>query len=222
MKSKKYILFDLDGTLTDPQEGITNSIKYALKHYGIVENDYNVLLSFIGPPLVDCFCEKYGFDKETAFDAVLKYREYFIEQKGMFENKVFDGTVELLESLKRNGVKCILVTSKPEPQAIEILKHFGLFKYFYDVCGASNDEKRSKKNDVLEFAINKNNIKISDAVMVGDRMFDISAANQFSMDSIGVTFGFGSRKELETAGATEIVTSMSELIGILCDTEGVK
>lgn len=215
MKNKKYILFDLDGTLTDPQEGITNSIKYALKHYGIEENDYSVLLSFIGPPLVDSFCEHYGFDRNKAFEAVLKYREYFIEQKGMFENKVFDGTQKLLSMLCEAEKRCVLVTSKPEPQAIEILKHFDLYKYFYDVCGASDDEKRSKKIDVLNFAIGKNDIIINEAVMIGDRSFDVNAADSINMDSIGVTFGFGSREELEDAGATMIAESMEELGSIL-------
>ena len=122
MKDKEFILFDLDGTLTDPQEGITNSVKYALEFYGIKENNYNLLLSFIGPPLVDSFCQVYGFSKEKAFEAVLKYREYFIDKKGMFENKVFDGAQALLNNIKSAGKKNVLVTSKPEEQAIEISK----------------------------------------------------------------------------------------------------
>lgn len=215
MTNKEFILFDLDGTLTDPQEGITNSVKYALEFYGIKENDYEVLLSFIGPPLVDSFCKVYGFDKEKAFEAVLKYREYFICKKGMFENKVFDGAAELLNDVKNAGKKSVVVTSKPEEQAIEILKHFDLYKYFYDVCGATTDETRSKKIDVLKFAIEKNNIDIKDAVMIGDRMFDVGAASELGMDSIGVTFGFGSRKELKDSGATYIAESMAELKNII-------
>ncbi len=217
MKNKEFILFDLDGTLTDPQEGITNSVKYALKHYGIEENDYKLLLSFIGPPLVDSFCEVYGFSKEKAFEAVLKYREYFIDKKGMFENRVFDGTQVLLDNVKKAKKKNILVTSKPEEQAIDILKYFDLYKYFYDICGATTDEKRSKKIDVLKFAVEKNRIDINKAVMIGDRMFDVGAANEIGMDSIGVTFGFGSRKELENEGATCIAESIKELEGIILD-----
>ena len=214
MKNKSFVLFDLDGTLTDPQEGITNSIKYALSHYGIEANDYSVLLSFIGPPLVDSFCEHYGFSEEKAFEAVLKYREYFIGKKGIFENKVFDGVYELLQSLNEAGKKCILVTSKPETQAVEILKHFDLKKYFYDVCGASFDEKLSKKTDILKFAVGKNNIDTGKAVMVGDRKFDIEAAKCIKMSSVGVSFGFGSREELENAGADIIADSVEELKNI--------
>lgn len=214
MKEKNIILFDLDGTLTDPQIGITNSVKYALKYYGIEENNYERLLTFIGPPLVDSFMEYYGFDSDKAFEAVLKYREYFLD-KGIYENSLFDGADKLLNALRERGKKVILVTSKPESMAIEVLNYFDIYKYFDDVCGATMDEKLSEKSDVLNFAVDKNNISKKDAVMIGDRKFDITAAKQAGISSVGVLFGFGNLKELSDAGADEIVETMEELYNLL-------
>lgn len=211
---KKYMLFDLDGTLTDPQEGITNSIKYALEYYKIQEKSYDRLLSFIGPPLMESFEKYYGFTKEKAFEAVLKYREYFNE-KGMFENRLIDGIEDVLKKLCALGKTNIVVTSKPEVMAVEILKHFKIDKYFKDICGATLDEKISKKVDVLKLALKKNNIDTNDAVMIGDRKFDVAAAKQLDILSVGVLFGFGSKKELGNAGADVIAGSVAELGKIL-------
>ena len=208
------MLFDLDGTLTDPQEGITNSIKYALEYYKIQEKSYDRLLSFIGPPLMESFEKYYGFTKEKAFEAVLKYREYFNE-KGMFENRLIDGIEDVLKKLCALGKTNIVVTSKPEVMAVEILKHFKIDKYFKDICGATLDEKISKKVDVLKLALKKNNIDTNDAVMIGDRKFDVAAAKQLDILSVGVLFGFGSKKELGNAGADVIAGSVAELGKIL-------
>lgn len=215
MTDKKYILFDLDGTLTDPQEGITNSIKYALEFYKIHETDYEKLLKFIGPPLVESFKENYGFDDKKAFEAVIKYREYFLD-KGMFENKIIENIDELLEKLYMDEKTNIIVTSKPESMAKDIARHFKIDKYFYDICGATLDEKLSKKIDILKMAVEKNAIDIKNAVMIGDREFDVLAAKHMNMNSIGVLFGFGSREELENAGADIIVESVDELYNVLC------
>ncbi len=214
MKDKKFILFDLDGTLTDPQRGITNSVKYALEYYGIKEDNYERLLTFIGPPLVDSFMEYYGFSKEKAFEAVLKYREYFLD-KGIYENVLFDGADRLLCDLKKSGKKVILVTSKPEAMAIEVLNYFNIYKYFDDVCGATMDEKLSEKTDVLNFATKKNSVVCSEAVMIGDRKFDINAAKQANISSIGVLFGFGSESEIGEAGADRTARTMNELYDLL-------
>lgn len=214
MKNKKFILFDLDGTLTDPQQGITNSIKYALDYYKIEENDYGKLLSFIGPPLVESFKNHYGFNDEKAFEAVVKYREYFLE-KGMFENKLTENAAELLKKLCDAKKTNIIVTSKPESMSKTIVSHFKIDKYFYDVCGATMDEKISKKIDVLKMAVEKNEINAEDAVMIGDREFDILAAKMLGMKSIGVLCGFGSRNELANAGADVICKNLNELEKIL-------
>ena len=209
------IIFDLDGTLTDPAIGITNSVMYALKKFGIEVDDRSELYKFIGPPLKDGFMDYYDFSERDALTAVEYYRENF-RVKGIFENEVYDGTVALLKKIKRSGKKIILATSKPEEFALIILKHFDLYKYFDLVCGATFDETRSEKPQVMEYAINNLNVTdISRCVMIGDRKYDIEGANHFGMDSIGVTYGYGSREELENEGATRIVDNINEIFDLI-------
>ncbi|WP_394922968.1 HAD family hydrolase [uncultured Robinsoniella sp.] len=213
---KKYLLFDLDGTLTDPQEGITNSVAYALSKYGIHVEDRTSLNKFIGPPLKDSFMEYYGFPKAQAEEAVWKYREYFNED-GIFENKVYPGIPKMLQRLKEQGKILIVATSKPTVYAKRILERFELIQYFEDVQGSEMDGSRTKKDEVIRYALEQN--KISDkaqAVMIGDREHDIIGACKCGLDSIGVLFGYGSRKELEDCGAGQIVDSVSMLEEILC------
>ena len=145
---KKYIFFDLDGTLTDSAEGITNSVEYALNHYGISVQDKSSLNVFVGPPLVDSFMKYYGFDHEKARKSVGIYREYF-ETKGMFENAVYPGIPELLGSLKKEGYKLYVATSKPEQYSVKIIEHFGLAEYFEMIGGADMGENRIHKGDPL-------------------------------------------------------------------------
>lgn len=212
---KTYILFDLDGTLTDPMIGITKSVQYALRFYGIEESNLNTLCPFIGPPLKDSFMKYYHFPESQAEEAIKKYREYF-SVTGIFENRVYDGIEELLKELKSCGKRLLVATSKPEEFAVQILEHFGLAQYFEYICGASMDEKRVKKGDVIAYAIEMAGIEdISLAVMVGDREHDIIGAKENGMDSIGVLFGYGSRKELEEAGAHLIGESVKELTKLL-------
>lgn len=211
----QYVLFDLDGTLTDPGLGITNSVMYALKKWGIEVKDRSELYPFIGPPLQESFETFYGFSKEKAAQSVEYYREYFRE-KGLFENEVYDGIEDLLKRLKDSGRTLILATSKPEEFAIRILKHFHLADYFTVLGGASMDGSRSQKADVISYALEKGKVKdLTKAVMVGDRKHDILGAKQVGMDSIGVLFGYGNQKELEDAGATYIAANVSELWNIL-------
>ncbi len=210
-----YIFFDLDGTLTDPVIGITNSVMYALKKFNIEVADRRELYRFIGPPLKDGFMNYYGFNEQDAIAAVEYYRENF-RVKGLFENEVYDGTVALLEKIEKAGKKIILATSKPEEFALIILKHFDLYKYFDLVCGATFDEKRSEKTQVMEYAINKLGVTdITRCVMIGDRKYDIEGANHFGMDSIGVTYGYGSREELENEDATHIVDNINEIFDLI-------
>ena len=211
----EYLLFDLDGTLTDPAEGITNSVAYALNKFGIEVEDKKTLYKFIGPPLVVAFSEYYGFSKEDSEKATAYYRETF-SVKGLFENRVYDGVYEMLEILKSKGKKIIIATSKPEEFTMRILKHFDLLKYFDFVAAATFDTSRNTKDKVIEYALN--NLKIEDlsqVVMIGDRHHDIDGARVNGIDSIGVLWGFGSRDELKTAGATYIAENMSNLFDIV-------
>lgn len=211
----KYILFDLDGTLTDPGIGITNSVMYALEKFGIEVKERASLYKFIGPPLLDSFQNFYGFTKEESELALKYYREYF-RPKGIYENHVYDGVEDLLRELKASGKKMIVATSKPEEFAVEILKHFNLYQYFDFVGGASMDEKRVKKSDVIAYALEKGDVTDLDAVvMIGDREHDVYGAKQIGVDSIGVLYGYGDYEELKQAGADYIVERPSEILKIV-------
>ena len=215
MKEYKYILFDLDGTLTDPAVGITTSVAYALKKFGIEVDDITTLNHFIGPPLLDSFMEDYGFSEEKARTAIEYYRERF-SVKGLYENVVYGGVTEMLEVLKKGGKEIILATSKPEPFAREILRHFGLDKYFLFIAGSNFDGTRTAKAEVIEYALE--NSCISDkslCVMIGDRKHDIIGAQKTGLDSIGVLYGYGSREELEAAGATYIAETVEDITKLI-------
>lgn len=208
------VLFDLDGTLTDPAEGITNSVAYALERYGIRVEDKKSLYSFIGPPLNDSFMQYYGFSPEKAMEAIGVYREYF-RDRGIFENEVYEGIPELLDRIKKSGRKIVLATSKPEEFAVRILEHFDLIGYFDVVAGASMDEKRNKKGDVIKYAMEKGGFSAEGAVMIGDREHDIFGAVENGLPSIGVLYGYGDRKELEAAGAAYIAEAVKDIFELL-------
>lgn len=210
----KVILFDLDGTLTDPGLGITNSVAYALRHYGIEPDSRESLYPFIGPPLADSFIRYYGFTPEKAMEAISVYREYF-RDKGLYENEVYEGVRELLENIKASGRKIVLATSKPEEFSVRILEHFDLMKYFDVVAGASMDEKRNKKGDVIAYAMEKGGFTNEDTVMIGDREHDIFGAKENGLDSIGVLYGYGDREELQNAGADYIAETVKDILKYL-------
>lgn len=211
----QFLLFDLDGTLTDPGLGITNSVRYALNKFHIEEPDRTALYRFIGPPLLDSFMEFYGFSREQSDLAIQYYREYF-KVKGLYENQVYDGIPELLTALKERGRTLLLATSKPEEYAVEILKHFHLDHYFDFVAGATMDGSRSKKADVIAHALDLGKIsRLSSAVMIGDREHDILGAGQMGLDSIGVLYGYGSEAELRAAGATYIAKDPAGLLSLI-------
>lgn len=215
MKNYQIVLFDLDGTLTDPGVGITNSVAYALKKYGIEVADKTQLYPFIGPPLIDSFEKYYGFSEEEAKHAVTLYREYFRE-KGIFENEVYDGIAPMLEHLKNSGKTLIVATSKPEIFARQILEHFQLDGCFRYIAGANLDGTRSKKNEVIEYALEACDVTDrSSAVMIGDRDYDIIGAQKTGLDSVGVLYGYGNRAELERAQATYIVKTVADLEQLL-------
>ena len=207
-----HIFFDLDGTLTDPGLGITNAVRYALERWGIRVDDRRALYPFIGPPLVDSFMRFYGFSAADARAAVDVYREYFAE-KGIFENEVYPGIPELLSRLKKAGLKLVMATSKPEPFALRIAEHFGLAKYFDCVAGAAMDETRTQKWEVVEYALSRCGVTDRAAVlMVGDREHDVLGAARCGIRTLGVLYGYGSREELESAGAVAVADSV-EAVG---------
>lgn len=212
----EYIFMDLDGTISDPKEGITKAVAHALSYYGIQVENLDTLEKFIGPPLLDSFQDFYGFSEERSREAIEKYREYFGSQ-GLFENVLYDGMKELLAAVVSHGKKIAIATSKPEVYTVQILKYFGIEHYFQFVAGSTLDGGRSKKRDVIRYALDSLKITADQAVMVGDRKHDVIGAKENGMCAVGVLYGYGDRKELETAGADCIVTDVEELKKKLID-----
>lgn len=204
---KQYILFDLDGTLTESAPGIINSLKYALDRLGVQDYDRAILNKFIGPPLAVSFEKFFGFKGEKCNNAIKIYREYFSE-KGLFENAVYPGVEDMLDTLKSAGLKLAVATSKPEVYARRILDKFGLSKYFEVICGIPLDNEHMTKAQVIARAINELGAANKQAaLMVGDRDYDVAGAHQNGIECLGVTYGYGSRAELEGAGAEYIAVS---------------
>ena len=231
----KKILFDLDGTLTNPKTGITKSVQYALAHFGIEEEADN-LTQFIGPPLIDSFMNFYGFSLEQAREGVTVYREYFAP-KGIFENDVYPGVPEMLAALKEKGAILAVASSKPELFVEQILEHFDLAKYFDVVVGSLLNETRTSKEEVLEEALRQLGVMSTDNLrqvgytkkdndivatmedddkkatiaMVGDRKFDIIGAKAHGLTAVGVSFGFAEPGELEAEEPDFIAETVEQL-----------
>lgn len=205
-----YILFDLDGTLTNPKEGITKGVAYALRHFGITVNDLDELTKFIGPPMHESFPEFCGFDEEKTTEAIATFREYY-NVYGWLENGPYDGIEELLEKLTLEGKTLLVATSKPEETAIRVLDHFGLAPYF-DVISGATPEDNSTKETVVREALRRAEITdLSRAVMVGDRKHDIIGAHKVGMEAIGVLYGFGDEAEHRAAAADYIANDVTAL-----------
>ena len=223
---KKYILLDLDGTLTDSSEGITKSVQYALEKMGITENDMAVLKRYIGPPLNESFTRFHGLSDEDSLKAVAYYRERYADT-GLYENKLFDGIKEFLAGLKKEGYIVALATCKPEIYVPTILKHFDIEQYF-DVAVGSELEggKRRHKDDVIEEVISQI-IKLkdipatdiydvkADAIMIGDRKDDVLGAKDAGIESIGLRYGFAEADELENAGSDYILENVEDILPFL-------
>lgn len=213
----KYALFDLDGTLTDPAPGITNCIMYALRKFGITPPPREELYKLIGPPLLYSFRESFGLSENDAELALSYYRERFSDV-GLFENEMYSGIKELLSDLFLSGTKVILATSKPDVYSKRILEHFDIDRYFYFLAANTLDESRPEKSDVIAYAMESCKINAPhEAVMVGDRKYDILGGKQFGLRTVGVSYGFGGREELEKAGADEIADTAEELHLILTE-----
>lgn len=214
----QYLLFDLDGTLTDPKIGITTCAQYALRHFGIEEPDLDKLEPFIGPPLLESFQGLYGFDEKKAKEAIRVYRERF-STVGLFENEIYLGIEKMLARLKQAGKKLAVASSKATVYINQILQHFKIEQYFDVIVGSELDGTRSKKEEVIEEALRQlcqmgktdNDI----AVMIGDRKFDILGARALGLASIGVSFGYAPPGELEEAQPDYIVGTVPELEELL-------
>lgn len=222
----KYLLFDLDGTLTDPKEGITTSVQYALRAFSIEEPDLDKLTPFIGPPLRESFMNFYGFGEEQAKEAVEKYREWF-RPKGVFQNRIYPGIKEMLEKLEENGKVLAVASSKPQIFVEQVLRHFEIYRYFRVIVGSELDGRRDAKEEVVAEALRqlkeagyrehgsqereKAGEPQGGAVMIGDRKFDIAGGKEHGLATVGVTFGYAQEGELEAAGADFIVHTVEEL-----------
>ncbi|MBQ7038097.1 MAG: DUF4080 domain-containing protein [Clostridia bacterium] len=212
-RKTRFLLFDLDGTLTDPALGITRSVQYALRHFGIEETNHEKLLSYIGPPLLDSF-KGYGLSDEEAREALRVYRVYFADI-GLYENEVYEGIRDFLQDAQRAGYGLIMATSKPEMYACRLMQHFGLTEYFACIAGSDMAETRADKSSVIRYALARVGVTdVSETVMIGDRKYDVEGARAFGMPSVAVTYGYGSREELEAAGADRIVDSVQQLYDI--------
>lgn len=209
----QYILFDLDGTLTNPKEGITRSVQYALKHYGIEEENLDNLVCFIGPPLQDSFQNYYGFSPEKSMEAVEKMRERY-RTVGLYENEIFPGIESLLRELKEQGKVLAVSTSKPTEFSLKILERFRILQYFDVVVGSNLDGTRTNKWEVIEETLKQLDIKpekYQKVLMIGDRKHDVEGAKRFAIDCGGVYYGFAPEGELEEAGALFTVKTVEEL-----------
>lgn len=215
----QYVLFDLDGTLTDPKVGITKGVQYALKYLGIEENNLDKLEPFIGPPLTDSFHEFYGMNEEDCQTAVVKYREYY-SKTGVKENEIYPGMKEMLSNLKEKGIVLLTASSKPEDYVHIILNHFDIEQYFDMVVGSTKDGSRSTKIEVMEEAFRRlrehakrcgKQVDLKSVLMVGDRKFDIEGANHFEIDSAAVTYGYAPEGELIASNPTYLADSVLQL-----------
>lgn len=226
----QYILFDLDGTLTDPKPGITGCVQYALHEMGIEEPDLDRLEIFIGPPLMDSFMEFYGMERQMAERAVEKYRERFAVT-GIYENELYPGMKEMLAALKEAGCHLAVASSKPEPFVKRILEHFGIAAYFDAAVGSGLDGSLAQKEDVVREALRRLGEQMDAAgsvlpqddsigkaaVMVGDRKFDVIGARALGLRCVGVSFGYAQPGELEEAGAWRIADDVESLGRILLE-----
>lgn len=215
MNQYEYLLFDLDGTLTDSGDGIINSVLHALKKRGIETQDRASLRVFVGPPLLDSFAQYYGMDREEGMKAIADYREYFTD-RGWKENSVYDGILDMLRKLKAAGKHLYIATSKPEPFAKQIAEYFEFASYFDGIVGSTLDEKITGKGQVISLVLEQIGAAgMGKTVMIGDREHDVNGAKENQLPCIGVLYGYGDRPELEAAGAVEICESVEALTELL-------
>ncbi len=209
----EHIFFDLDGTLTDPALGITNSIIYARKKWGLDPGRNEDYYKFIGPPMPKSYEEFWGMDHDTATRFLTTYREYF-STVGLFENQVYPGIPELLRDLRAAGCKLYMATTKPTGFSTRIAEKFGLLPYF-EIISGSQPSGDNTKTDVIRYAERTCGADMAKAVMVGDRLYDVAGAHECAIPCIGVCYGYGGREELTAAGADFIADTVEDLRTIL-------
>lgn len=216
----KQLLFDLDGTITDPKVGITKSVQYALEAFGIIEPDADRLTPFIGPPLLDSFEQFYQMSREQAQQAVEKYRERF-STVGLYENEIYPGMAQLLSELCAQGCRLAVASSKPTVFVKKILEHFQIESYFSVVVGSELDGRRVQKEEVVAEALRQLSLlgDAGETAMIGDRRFDIEGAQVHQLTGIGVAYGYALPGELEEAGADFVVQDVAELQKLLLGKE---
>ena len=205
------VLFDLDGTLTDSGLGITKGVQYALGQLGYDVPPRESLFSFIGPPLHKSFQRHCGVDEAGAAEAVRQFRVYYNEMGGILENEVYPGVRELLRDLKAAGKRLMVATSKPQAAAEKVMRHFGLDEFVPEIIGGT-DDTRNTKGKVIAYALREYGVDPTTAVMVGDREHDILGAAENNLPAIGITWGYGVRAELETAGAEAVFDTPAETV----------
>ena len=206
----KRVFFDLDGTLTDSMPGITKGVQYALKHYGIHVDDLSVLKPFVGPPLFDSFKRYYNFSDKDANDAIYVFREYY-DVKGWMDNAPFDGVEDMLKTLKEAGLELYVATSKPEETAKKVLEYFQLTEYFKFIGGASMDESRDNKTDVIRHVLAQPVMQGKRVLMVGDRRDDMQGAVNCGLDAAAVLYGYGGREEVAPFAPVFMAADCKEL-----------
>ena len=209
---QKTILFDLDGTLTDSGEGIINCAILALEHFGLPVPSREEMRVFVGPPLHETFV-RFGVPKDKAEEAVAVYRSRYIPI-GKYENTPYPGIRELLETLKAEGHKLYVATSKPEQMSVDILQHFDLAKYFDQICGATMDTSRTNKEAVIAYLLEQNG-RADNMVMVGDTKFDVIGAKAHGIPTVGGSWGYGEVGDMVDAGAVAIADTAGELLELL-------
>ena len=210
MKKYETILFDLDGTLTDPAEGLTLGFEYALDKMGMPRESREALRRFIGPPLLDVWQTEYGLTRAEAERMIAVFREYY-DIYGWWDNIPYCGIAEQLATLKSRGYRLLVATSKPERTAKRVLSLFGLDKYFDFIGGAESGSERYTKTEVLKYVLEATGASASTSILVGDRMYDREGAREVGIDSLGVLWGHGSREEIESSGFTDVIENVEEL-----------
>ena len=209
------LLFDLDGTLTDPKEGIINAIHYALKKKGIIENQPEELLNFIGPPLHFSFQNRYHLSDDETIEMVRIFREYFAE-KGIFENSLYSGIPELLKALKKQKKIISLATAKPTHFAKQVLDHFQLSDYVDFIAGANTDGSRTDKKEIVAYAKEITGNKAdAEYLMIGDREYDIMGAHFNQIEACWVSYGYGEESIVIQEKPEYVCESVSELANLL-------
>lgn len=214
------LLFDLDGTLTDPYEGITRCVEYALSRQGISVASRRALAGFIGPPLKSAFRERYAMSDAEAERAVGDYRRRFGDV-GMYENRVYDGIVDLLGKLRASGRQMFVATSKPWFYAREIVAHFGLDGYFGKVYGSELDGKRADKSALIAYILRAEKLRPDETLMIGDRSFDVLGARHNGVAAAAVSYGYGPRSELLDAAPDHVFESPADIAACLLGTASV-